>query len=61
MLYSKAPSGAVMVSVPVGVAHVGCTVAVAVGTAGAPAAATIVITAPLVTHVASLLARTEIG
>ena len=48
-----------MVMTPVGAAQVGWVVALAVGAAGAPAEALIVITEPVVIQVASFALRTE--
>ncbi len=57
MLYST-PDCVVKTIVPVGTAHVGCTVTLAVGVLGALATASIVTVAPVVLHVLSAVERT---
>ena len=59
ILYSNVPpSGAVTTIVPVGTAHVGCTVALAVGAAGAPGTGSTVINPLVESHVLSVVLLT---
>ena len=57
--YSNAPIGALIEIEPTGEAHVGCVLTVAVGAAGAPAEAVMMMLAPLVIQVLSLTLRTD--
>ena len=59
ILYSKvAPNGAVTTIVPVGTAHVGCIVVLAVGATGGVGTASIVIDAPVLAQVVSTVLLT---